>query len=152
MVARATATYGAYVQLHFAVANALALPFADDTFDVATIAFGLRNLADYQAGFAELARVVRPGGRVVCLELSLPPSRALARAYHAAFRRTAPLLAALAGGPVAAYRYLPASLDGFPDAARVAQTMRSAGLTEVRIRRLALGVVALHVGRVPLVA
>jgi demethylmenaquinone methyltransferase/2-methoxy-6-polyprenyl-1,4-benzoquinol methylase len=149
MVARATAAHRAYVQLQFTVANALALPFEDDTFDAATISFGLRNLADYRAGLAELARAVRPGGRVVCLELSLPPSPAVARAYQATFRRSAPLLAALFGGSVEAYRYLPASLYGFPDAESVAQTMRSAGLAEVRFRRLALGAVALHVGRVP---
>ncbi|MGZ6295553.1 MAG: ubiquinone/menaquinone biosynthesis methyltransferase [Candidatus Limnocylindrales bacterium] len=149
MVERAAAEYHAYVQLHFRVADALALPFPDDTFDAATIAFGLRNLADFVAGFRELVRVVRPGGRVVCLELSLPPRRAWRRIYHATFRRSAPLAATLAGGPRRAYRYLPASLDGFPDADELAATMRSAGLTEVGFRRLATGVVALHVGRVP---
>jgi len=148
MVARAAQEHRAFVQLTFQVANVLALPFEAGDFDAATIAFGLRNLADFEAGFSELARVVRPGGRVVCLELSLPPHRALARLYHATFRRTAPLAAALAGGPRDAYRYLPASLDGFPDAEALAATMRSAGLAEVSFRRLAGGAVALHVGRV----
>ncbi len=147
MVARATADHRGYVQLRFSLANALALPFEDDSFDAATIAFGLRNLADYRRGFSEMARVVRPGGRVVCLELSTPPSRAVARVYHATFRRSAPLMAALAGGSPHAYRYLPASLDGFPDADDLAETMGSAGLVDVRFRRLAMGAVALHVGR-----
>jgi demethylmenaquinone methyltransferase / 2-methoxy-6-polyprenyl-1,4-benzoquinol methylase len=147
MVARATADHRGYVQLTFSVANALALPFQDDSFDAATIAFGLRNLADYRRGFAEIGRVVRPGGRVVGLELSLPRHRAIARAYHDTFRRSAPLMAALAGGSPDAYRYLPASLDGFPDADDLAATMASAGLVDVRFRRLAMGVVALHVGR-----
>jgi demethylmenaquinone methyltransferase / 2-methoxy-6-polyprenyl-1,4-benzoquinol methylase len=148
MVARATADHRAYVQLRFSVANALALPFEAGAFDAATIAFGLRNLADFQRGFAEMARVVRPGGRVVCLELSLPRSRTVAMAYHATFRRSAPLMAALVGGSPEAYRYLPASLDGFPDADDLARTMGSAGLVDVRFRRLAMGAVALHVGRV----
>ena len=148
MVARAAQEHRAFVQLTFQVANVLALPFEAGDFDAATIAFGLRNLADFEAGFSELARVVRPGGRVVCLELSLPPHRALARLYQATFRRTAPLAAALAGGPRGAYRYLPASLEGFPDAEALAATMRSAGLAEVSFRRLAGGAVALHVGRV----
>lgn len=148
MVQRAAADHRAYVQLTFGVANALALPFEAGSFDAATIAFGLRNLADYHRGFAEMARVVRPGGRVVCLELSLPRHRTLAKAYHATFRRSAPLIAALAGGPADAYRYLPDSLDGFPDAEVLAATMTSAGLVDVRFRRLAMGAVALHVGRV----
>ena len=71
-------------QLDFIVANALDLPFVDDTFDAATIAFGLRNLADYEAGFRELARVVRPRGRVVCLELSLPRPAWWGRLFHGA--------------------------------------------------------------------
>ena len=147
MVARAAALQRGWVQLHFQVANVLEMPFPDGTFDAATIAFGLRNLADFRAGFRELGRVVRPGGRVVCLELSLPPQRALARLYRATFRRSAPLAAALVRAPRDAYRYLPASLEGFPDAEALAATMTSAGLTEVRFRRLAGGAVALHVGR-----
>lgn len=149
MVAHAAAFHHDLVQLHFSVANALALPFEDGTFDAATIAFGLRNLADYEAGFRELRRVVRPGGRVVCLELSLPPSRTWARIYHATFRRAAPLMARIAGGGRSgAYAYLPASLDGFPDARSVAATMRSAGLVDVGFRHLATGAVALHRGLV----
>jgi demethylmenaquinone methyltransferase/2-methoxy-6-polyprenyl-1,4-benzoquinol methylase len=134
--------------LSYVVGDALALPTEDGSFDAATLAFGMRNLPDYGKGFAELARSVRPGGRVVCLELSLPRLRTVAMAYHAAFRRSAPLMAALVGGSPEAYRYLPESLDGFPDADDLAQTMRSAGLVDVRFRRLAMGVVALHFGRV----
>lgn len=147
MVDRAGAGSAGLTQLRFTVGDALHLPFPDGAFDAATIGFGLRNLPDFGGGFRELARVVRPGGRVVCLELSLPPFDPWARLYHATFRRTAPTLARLVGGGrQAAYAYLPASLDAFPDAAALAETMRSAGLTEVRFRRLALGVVALHIG------
>jgi len=133
------------VQVEYVVANALALPFADRSFDAATIAFGLRNLADFEAGYRELARVVRPGGRVVCLELSVPRQKAWATAYLATFRRLAPLAAAAFGhGPT--YRYLPTSLEGFPDADELARTMTRAGLRRVGYRRLGLGAVALHVG------
>jgi demethylmenaquinone methyltransferase/2-methoxy-6-polyprenyl-1,4-benzoquinol methylase len=146
MIARAVVEHHAHVQLHFQVADALDLPFADHSFDAATIAFGLRNLPDFEAGFREMARVVRPGGRVVCLELSLPPSRLWAKAYHGTFRRLAPAAARLIGGRAAAYGYLPASLDGFPAAESLAETMRSAGLGDVRFWRLSTGVVALHRG------
>jgi demethylmenaquinone methyltransferase / 2-methoxy-6-polyprenyl-1,4-benzoquinol methylase len=145
MIERATAAHRDVVQLEFRVANALDLPAADGTFDAATIAFGLRNLADFEAGFREMRRVVRPGGRVVCLELTEPRPRWWGRVYHAAFRRTAPLAGSLFGRR-SAYAYLPASLDRFPDAERLAESMRAAGLVDVRFRRLALGGVALHVG------
>lgn len=148
MLELARGAYPDLVQLRFVEGDALALPFADDTFDAATIAFGLRNLADFEAGFREMARVVRPGGRVVCLELTLPRPRIWGRVFHATFRRAAPILGGLfrARG---AYGYLPASLDGFPDADRLVATMRAAGLAGVRYRRFGLGSVALHVGTVP---
>lgn len=149
MIARAERDHHSLVQLHFSVANALALPFADDEFDSATIAFGLRNLGDYEAGFQELARVVKPGGRVVCLELSLPRSRAWAHLFHSTFRRAAPVAAALFGARRSAYEYLPASLDGFPPPEQLAATMRRAGIGDVRFRRMSAGMVALHRGYVP---
>ena len=146
MIERATAQLHSLVQAHFAVGSALELPFADASFDAATIGFGLRNLPNFEAGFGELARVVRPGGRVVCLELSLPASRTLARAYHGTFRRTAPVAARILGGPRDAYAYLPQSLDGFPNPDQIAAAMRSAGLRDVQYVRLAGGTVALHWG------
>lgn len=147
MIALARDRYRDVVQLEFTVANALDLPFVDGEFDAATIAFGLRNLADFEAGFREMARVVRPGGWVVCLELSVPRPAWWGTTYHAIFRRTAPLAGSIfrRGG---AYAYLPASLDGFPRPDHLAATMRRAGLVEVTFTRLALGAVALHRGRV----
>lgn len=139
---------GAGDQVVFVRGDALALPFADGTFDAAAIAFGLRNLADYRRGLAEMARVVRPGGRVVCLELTHPRPRLWAALYRAAFRRWAPAAGRLAG-VAHLYQYLPESLDRFPDAPALAQLMTSVGLVAVRYRRLGLGTVALHVGEVP---
>jgi demethylmenaquinone methyltransferase/2-methoxy-6-polyprenyl-1,4-benzoquinol methylase len=128
--------------------DALDLPFADATFDAATVGFGVRNLADLDRGFAELARVVRPGGRVVCLEMSTPP--APIRPFSQLWTdRGVPLLGRLVARDPDAYRYLPASVHRFPPADEVAEVMRRAGLDGVRYRRLMLGVVALHVGTVP---
>lgn len=148
MIELARRTQPDLVQLEFRVGNALVLPFEDDAFDAATIGFGMRNLADFEAGFRELSRVVRPGGRVVCLELSVPRPRWWGRLFHGTFRRAAPALGLLFGQRDA-YRYLPTSLDGFPDPVHLAATMRAAGLTDVTFRRLGLGSVALHAGTVP---
>jgi demethylmenaquinone methyltransferase/2-methoxy-6-polyprenyl-1,4-benzoquinol methylase len=148
MIERAARSSRDFVQLEFRVGNALGLPFADGAVDAATIAFGLRNLADFEAGFRELRRVVRPGGTVVCLELSMPRPRIWGRVFHGVFRRTALLLGS-AFGHRAAYQYLPETLIGFPEPRELAATMRRAGLVEVTWRRLALGTVALHRGRVP---
>jgi demethylmenaquinone methyltransferase / 2-methoxy-6-polyprenyl-1,4-benzoquinol methylase len=136
------------VQVEFVEGNALALPFDDHAFDAATIGFGLRNLSDFRAGLAEMRRVVRPGGRVVCLELTTPRPAWWGRIFLATFRRLAPAAATLFGfGP--AYRYLPASLEGFPDVRALTLAMRDAGLEPIVQRRLGLGAVALHVGVVP---
>lgn len=128
--------------------DALDLPFADGSFDAATVGFGVRNLADLDRGFAELARVVRPGGRVVCLEMSTPPT--VVRPFSQLWTdRGVPLLGRVVARDTDAYRYLPASVHRFPPAPEVAEVMRRAGLTGVGYRRLMLGVVALHVGTVP---
>jgi demethylmenaquinone methyltransferase / 2-methoxy-6-polyprenyl-1,4-benzoquinol methylase len=128
--------------------DALALPFADATFAAATIGFGMRNLADTRLGFRELRRVVAPGGRVVCLELTDPPAWAapFARLWT---DRAVPLLGRLVAREADAYRYLPASVHRFPAADELAAIMHRAGLRRVRYRRLSGGAVALHVGTVP---
>jgi demethylmenaquinone methyltransferase/2-methoxy-6-polyprenyl-1,4-benzoquinol methylase len=147
MLDEARRAFGALPGVEFRVGNALALPADDGSFDAATIAFGMRNLSSFEAGFREMARVVRSGGRVVCLELSVPRPRFMGRVYTGAFRVMAPVLGALFRRR-AAYSYLPHSLDGFPAAEEIAATMRRVGLLDVSFRRLAGGAVALHVGTV----
>jgi len=128
--------------------DALALPFADGSFAAACVGFGVRNLADHERGFAEMARVVRPGGRVVCLELSTPP--APVRPFSELWTdRGVPLLGRVVAHDADAYRYLPASVHRFPPAPELAAAMGRAGLVDVGYRRLMLGVVALHAGTVP---
>jgi demethylmenaquinone methyltransferase/2-methoxy-6-polyprenyl-1,4-benzoquinol methylase len=132
--------------LEFVVGDALRLPTEDGSFDAATIAFGMRNLPDYGRGFAEMARSVRPGGRVVCLEIARPRSRP-ARVLQLWFERMVPLLGRLAGqGP--AYGYLARSVKGYPGPDRIAEIMREAGLVNVSWRGCSGGIVTIHVGTV----
>ena len=147
MLEEARRACGELANVEFVAGNALALPFEAGTFDAATIAFGLRNLSSFGGGFAEMARVVRPGGRVVCLELTTPRSRVAGRFYRAVFGRMAPTVGA-AFGRRDAYAYLPHSLEGFPAAEELATTMRQVGLVNVSFKRMGLGAVALHVGEV----
>jgi demethylmenaquinone methyltransferase/2-methoxy-6-polyprenyl-1,4-benzoquinol methylase len=133
--------------VRFELGNALALPFPDASFDAATIAFGMRNLSSYEAGFAEMARVVRSGGRVVCLELSTPRPRWFGRLYLRVFHVFAPALGTLFRRR-SAYEYLPHSLESYPDPHAIAATMKKVGLLDVGFKRLALGAVALHAGTV----
>jgi demethylmenaquinone methyltransferase / 2-methoxy-6-polyprenyl-1,4-benzoquinol methylase len=126
--------------------DVLALPFADASFDAATVGFGIRNLADLEGGLAELARVVRPGGRVACLEITRP--RGLLRPFFRLwFDGLVPLLGkAFPGG--GAYTYLPASVRRFPGPEDLAAAFERAGLGSVSWRLLGGGIVALHVGTV----
>jgi demethylmenaquinone methyltransferase/2-methoxy-6-polyprenyl-1,4-benzoquinol methylase len=121
------------------------LPFPDASFDRLTNAFVLRNLVDLPAAFREMARVLRPGGRLVCLDMTQPPPGMFAAAYRLYFNRIMPPIAGLLSGDRAAYRYLPNSLSGFPDADQLSEMLREAGIHDVRYRRLGGGAVALHV-------
>jgi demethylmenaquinone methyltransferase/2-methoxy-6-polyprenyl-1,4-benzoquinol methylase len=147
MLDEARRAYGELPGVEFRLGNALALPVADGSFDAATIAFGLRNLSSFEDGLREMARSVRSGGRVVCLELSVPRPRFMGRVYRGGFRIMAPVIGAIFRRR-AAYSYLPHSLEGFPAAEEIAATMRRAGLIDVSFKRFALGAVALHVGTV----
>jgi demethylmenaquinone methyltransferase/2-methoxy-6-polyprenyl-1,4-benzoquinol methylase len=124
--------------------DALALPFEDESFDATTVGFGVRNVEDLQAALRELRRVLRPGGRLAILEITTPVG-ALARFYRLWFDRVIPLLGkVLPGG--AAYTYLPASVRRFPVPEALADLLAAEGFENVRFRRFAGGIVALHVG------
>jgi demethylmenaquinone methyltransferase/2-methoxy-6-polyprenyl-1,4-benzoquinol methylase len=127
-------------------ADALRLPFADATFDAVTSGYLLRNVSDQLAAFREQARVVRPGGRVVCLDTSPPPRNLLRPLVLLHLRFTIPLIGRLVTGDAAAYRYLPESTERFRTPEELAGLMREAGLAEVRCHRLMFGTVAIHTG------
>ncbi len=126
------------------------LDFADNTFDSCCSAFVVRNLADLPGGFAEMLRVVKPGGRVVCLEMSHPRNRVFAALFHLYFDRMVPWLGRLVGRAFEAYSYLPTSVSVFPDAPGLQRIMEAAGWEDVHFHRLMGGVVAAHVGTKPL--
>jgi demethylmenaquinone methyltransferase/2-methoxy-6-polyprenyl-1,4-benzoquinol methylase len=122
----------------------LALPFADATFDAATVGFGVRNVADLELALRELRRVLHPGGRLAILEITQP--RGLLRVFFGVwFDRIVPLLGkVLPGG--SAYTYLPASVKRFPPADELAELMRACGFAEASYTLLGGSIVALHVG------
>lgn len=146
MLARARAKAPEGARVEFAQGDVTALRFADDRFDAATIAFGIRNVERLETALAEMVRVVRPGGRVVVLEITTPTR--LAAALSTWFERLVPRLGRLVGRDARAYAYLPASVRRFPPPPELARTMAGAGLDDVRWRTFVGGMVALHHGRV----
>jgi demethylmenaquinone methyltransferase/2-methoxy-6-polyprenyl-1,4-benzoquinol methylase len=147
MVDRARRAYADRPWLEYVVGDAMALPAADGTFDAATIAFGMRNLPDYGRGFAEMCRVVRPGGLVICLEISRPDTL-VGRLGRVWFERAVPLVGRLIG-QAQAYAYLVESVRNYPPPERIAAIMREAGLVDVRWVPMTCGMVTVHVGRRP---
>jgi demethylmenaquinone methyltransferase/2-methoxy-6-polyprenyl-1,4-benzoquinol methylase len=131
--------------LRFEQANALELPYAADEFDAATVGFGARNFADVERGLAEMARVVRPGGRVVVLEITTPQRPPLSWFYRVWFDRIVPVLGRLTG-QAEAYSYLPRSVRRFPGPEGLAATMAQAGLVRIRWVLTGGGIIAIHVG------
>jgi len=133
----------------FVAGDLLALPFSDGEFAAVTVGWGVRNVPDVPRAFREMARVTRPGGRVVCLESTQAPD-GLGRRFHDLWLgRVVPILGRVVTGDPSAYAYLPASVAAFPRADELAAIMAGAGLVNVRYRRLGLGAVALHVGETP---
>lgn len=133
----------------FAHGDALRLPVADATADVASVAFGIRNVEDRLQGLAELARVVRPGGRVVVLEFTTPPGAILGALYRFYFTRVLPFVGRSVSGNDDAYSYLPRTVLAWPDPARFQQELESVGLVECGHRLLTRGIACLHWGLVP---
>ena len=129
--------------------DAMALPFAAETFDAVTVGFGLRNMPDYLGALREVVRVLKPGGVFVCLETSPLPSPVLRSVFEHAMHTGLPLLGGLLSGDRDAYAYLPQSSAVFPDADMLGRLMQVAGLRQVRYLRRGLGAVAIHVGRKP---
>jgi demethylmenaquinone methyltransferase/2-methoxy-6-polyprenyl-1,4-benzoquinol methylase len=159
--ARLKAASARGVPVRFELGDALALPYAADSFDAATVAFGVRNFSDLSRGLSELARVVRPGGRVVVLEITTPTRVPLSLFYRLWFDHLVPLLGRVAGalalrrgdagagGIAAAYSYLPSSVRRFPGPAGLAAELQRAGVAEVRYELVAGSIIAIHAGTVP---
>ncbi len=141
---------GAGDRVRFVEADAQALPFPDNTFQLVSNAFGLRNITDPDRGLAEMVRVLRPGGRIAILEFSKPRHWLFGRLYRAYFRYVLPLLGQLLSrSKESAYRYLPESVLKFPDYEDLATKLRAHGLTDVRYEPLTFGIATLYVGSKP---
>ena len=123
-----------------------AMPFADGAFDAVTIAFGIRNFEHREAALREILRVLRPGGRLVILELSVPEGRLLRWGYNLYFMHVVPWIGGLVSGDKAAYRYLPASVQRFPGRREWTATMARCGFTQVRHRAFTLGLCRMYLG------
>ena len=134
-------------ELRFEHGNALGLPYDDHSFDAATVGFGARNFSDLPQGLREMARVTRPGGRVVILEITTPERPPLSWFFRLWFDRVVPQLGRFAGDPDA-YTYLPSSVRRFPNARGLAAAMSAVGLVDVRWLLTAGGIIAIHAGTV----
>jgi demethylmenaquinone methyltransferase/2-methoxy-6-polyprenyl-1,4-benzoquinol methylase len=132
----------------FEWADALELPYDDGSFDAVTVGFGVRNLADLDRGIREMTRVLKPGGRLVILEITQPTRPPLSTFFSVWFDRLVPLIGRAAGDS-AAYSYLPESVKRFPSPRGLAEIMDGAGLGSIRWTILAGGIIAIHSGRRP---
>jgi demethylmenaquinone methyltransferase/2-methoxy-6-polyprenyl-1,4-benzoquinol methylase len=136
-------------RLTFVAGDALALPFADDRFDVVTVSFGLRNVADVERALAELLRVTRPGGRLVILETATPPGRLRAAANRVYSDRVLPAIARVLSSDPSSYRYLAESAASWLTQPQLAAALRAAGWQAVSWQDLLFGAVALHCAQAP---
>lgn len=130
--------------VEFVRGDLLDLPFADAQFDACTVGFGIRNVPDIEKAFSEMTRVCRPGGRVVCLEITRPQIIGFREFFGLWFDRVVPVLGRLTAGDDFAYSYLPASVRRFPDPETLRDIMAAAGLRNPRYEILAGGIIALH--------
>lgn len=133
-------------KIPYVEADAMTLPVADACFDAATIAFGLRNLPNYENGLKELARVLKPGGKLVVLEFSHPRLPVFRQLYEFYFSTILPRIGGMVSGSRAAYTYLPDSVSKFPEQEELADLMKNCGFSDVRFQNLTGGVAAIHVG------
>src|SRR4051794_7063154 len=144
-LAREKAADGPPSPVRFEWADALTLPYDDERFDAVTVGFGARNLADLDRGLREMTRVLRPGGRLVILEITQPTRPPLSLFYSLWFDRIVPLLGAFSSNPEA-YSYLPESVRSFPTPRGRAEKMDAAGFVGIRYTVLAGGIIAIHSG------
>lgn len=135
-------------QITLVLGDALQLPFASSSFEAVTVAFGIRNVVDIRKAFAEMWRVLKPGGRLVCLEFSLPRRQPFRSMYTLYFHRLLPCIGGLLSHKDA-YTYLPSSVRYFPERENLAQILRQAGFVEVAWRELTFGIVCIHFGVKP---
>jgi demethylmenaquinone methyltransferase / 2-methoxy-6-polyprenyl-1,4-benzoquinol methylase len=135
--------------INFIEGDAQQLPFPDNHFDSAVISFGLRNLTHLDKGLSEMTRVVKPGGKVVNLDLGRPTNWLFTPIYYFYFRHIVPMIGKLLQNDMKAYTYLPQSLDTYPTPDRISELFKSVGLINVQYIPLAIGSVALHVGTKP---
>jgi demethylmenaquinone methyltransferase/2-methoxy-6-polyprenyl-1,4-benzoquinol methylase len=134
----------------FVAGDTTDLPFQDDSFDLVTVAFGIRNVSDPLHGLREMRRVTRPGGRVVVLEFCKPRVPVVGGLYRFYFRRILPVLGRLISGDTqGAYSYLPQSVMAFPERGEFLELMREAGLTQAQQKILSLGIAAIYRAEVP---
>ncbi|MEB3103827.1 demethylmenaquinone methyltransferase [Ferviditalea candida] len=133
-------------QVQLVCGNAMDLPFEDNQFDYATIGFGLRNVPDIGRVLSEMRRVVKPGGKVVCLELSKPVREPFKSIYYFYFQRILPFIGKIVAQKYEQYKWLPESLAQFPDHRELAQIFKDVGLERVEVYPLTGGVAALHIG------
>jgi demethylmenaquinone methyltransferase/2-methoxy-6-polyprenyl-1,4-benzoquinol methylase len=128
--------------------DALRLPLRDRSLDLITVAFGVRNFANYRKGFEEMRRVLKPGGTAAILEFSQPPNRAFARIYSFYSSRVLPRIGAVISGSRDAYQYLPESVRKFPEPEDLSRILEECGFHTVDFERMTFGIVALHVAKV----
>jgi demethylmenaquinone methyltransferase/2-methoxy-6-polyprenyl-1,4-benzoquinol methylase len=147
MLERARAKAAGRAGISWEWGNALELPYPDGSFDAATVGFGARNFSNLERGLGEMVRVVRPGGRVVVLEITTPTRAPLSAFFSLWFDRVVPAVGSLAADPEA-YTYLPSSVKRFPAPEALASTLARAGLSDVRWILTAGGIIALHAGTV----
>ena len=137
------------VPMDFEVVDAQNIPYSDDSFDAATMAYGIRNMPDRPRALSEMFRVLKPGGSLVCLEFSTPPNGAWRALYHFYLRHLIPFWGGLITGDKEGFVYLAKSIRAFPDQEGLAEMMRDAGFTDVTWKNYTGGIAAVHVAKKP---
>ena len=145
-VGRKAAKAGVAFQVKTEVADAEQLPYSDDTYDAVTCAFGIRNFEHRDRGLAEFLRVLRPDGKAVILELSVPQKKGLGRLYNLYLSKLMPLIGGRISGDIDAYKYLAASVNAFPSPERFCDEMTAAGFRNVRCVSFTSGLCRMYIG------